>query len=96
MNYAVELGSGALIYIQSFTKIGSVIQKLTGDRHLDRCPLPACTHTEQDDLISMLLFFQNKECKLKTNMYDKSSNGRRNFRFSHFLTTAKDIVGFPP
>jgi hypothetical protein len=30
MNYAVEVGSGAVIYIPSFIKIGSGIQKLLG------------------------------------------------------------------
>jgi hypothetical protein len=30
MNYAVQLGSGAFIYIRSFIKIGSDIQKLIG------------------------------------------------------------------
>jgi hypothetical protein len=30
MKYAVELGSGAMIYIPSFIKIGLEIQKLTG------------------------------------------------------------------
>jgi hypothetical protein len=40
MKYAVEMGSGAIIYIQSFIKNGSDIQKLMGgggDRqHRDR------------------------------------------------------------
>jgi hypothetical protein len=30
MKYAVEMGSGAMIYIPSFIKIGSDIQKLIG------------------------------------------------------------------
>jgi hypothetical protein len=30
MKYAVEMGSGAMIYIPSFIKIGSGIQKLIG------------------------------------------------------------------
>jgi hypothetical protein len=30
MKYAVEMGSGAITYIPSFIKIGSVIQKLIG------------------------------------------------------------------
>jgi hypothetical protein len=30
MKYAVEMGSGAMIYIPSFIKIGSAIQKLIG------------------------------------------------------------------
>jgi hypothetical protein len=31
MRYGVEMGSGAMIYIPSFIKIGSGIQKLIGD-----------------------------------------------------------------
>jgi hypothetical protein len=31
MKYAVEMSSGAMIYIQSFIKISSAIQKLTGE-----------------------------------------------------------------
>jgi hypothetical protein len=30
MKYAVEMGSGAVIYLPSFVKIGSGIQKLIG------------------------------------------------------------------
>jgi hypothetical protein len=30
MKYAVEMGSGAMIYILSFIQIGSTIQKLMG------------------------------------------------------------------
>jgi hypothetical protein len=33
MKYAVEMGSGAIIYIPSFIKIGSGIQKLIGGIH---------------------------------------------------------------
>jgi hypothetical protein len=52
MKYAVEMGSGAMIYIQSFIKIGSGIQRLIGDRH-------------HGDRISLPSFFQNKESRLK-------------------------------
>jgi hypothetical protein len=31
MKYAVEMGSGAMIYIPSFIKTGSAIQKLIGE-----------------------------------------------------------------
>jgi hypothetical protein len=31
MKYAVEMGSGAMIYIPSFIKIGSAIRKLMGE-----------------------------------------------------------------
>jgi hypothetical protein len=30
MKYALEMGSGAMIYIPSFIKIGSAVQKLLG------------------------------------------------------------------
>jgi hypothetical protein len=38
MKYAVEMGSGAVIYIPSFIKIGSGFQKLIrgGHRHTER------------------------------------------------------------
>jgi hypothetical protein len=38
MKYAFEMGSGAMIYIPGFMKIGSEIQKLMGggiDTHID-------------------------------------------------------------
>jgi hypothetical protein len=34
MKYAVEMGSGAMVYIAGFIKIGSVIQKLTEGMHM--------------------------------------------------------------
>jgi hypothetical protein len=43
MKYAVEMGLGAMMYIPSFVKIGSDIQKLIG-----------CIHRETGDLISLL------------------------------------------
>jgi hypothetical protein len=49
MNYAVEMGSGALICISSFIKIDSAIQKLIGGIHIR-------IHRQQGDLISLLLF----------------------------------------
>jgi hypothetical protein len=33
MKYAVEMGSGVMMYIRSFVKIGSGIQKLIGGIH---------------------------------------------------------------
>jgi hypothetical protein len=49
MKYAVEMGSDAMINIPNFIVIGSGIQKLVGED----------THTDgqQDNLISLLLFF---------------------------------------
>jgi hypothetical protein len=55
MKYSVEMGSGAVIYIPSFIKTGSGIQKLIGGR----------IHRQQRDLISLLAFSQNKEIRLK-------------------------------
>jgi hypothetical protein len=56
MKYAVEMGSDAMIYVSSFIKTGSAIQKLIG----------GYTDTRQHgDRISLLSFFQNKESRLK-------------------------------
>jgi hypothetical protein len=52
MNYAIEVGSGVMIYIPSITKPGSGIQKFLGG-------------TQQGKLICLLSFFQNKESRLK-------------------------------
>jgi hypothetical protein len=49
MNYTVEMGAGAMIYIPSFIKISSGIQKLIRG-----------IHRQQGDLINLLLFFQNE------------------------------------
>jgi hypothetical protein len=55
MEYAVEMGSGAMIYTLSFIKIGSGIQKMKG----------VGIHRQRDDLISLFLFFfLNEESKL--------------------------------
>jgi hypothetical protein len=56
MNHAVEMGSGVMIYVPSFVKIGSAIQKLIWDTQ---------AHRQHGDCISLLLFFQNKENRLK-------------------------------
>jgi uncharacterized protein (UPF0262 family) len=52
MNYAVEMRLNAMIYVRvpSFIQISLVIQKLMWD-----------THTQEGDLISLHLIFQNKE-----------------------------------
>jgi hypothetical protein len=54
------MGSGAMIYIPSFIKIGSSILKLIRQ--------DSQTHRQHGDLISPLLFFQNKESRLKTTL----------------------------
>jgi hypothetical protein len=46
MNYAVGMGSGAIIYIHSFIKMGSAIQKLIGG--------DAQTHRQHGNLTSLL------------------------------------------
>jgi hypothetical protein len=48
------MGSGAVIYVPSFIKIGSGVQKVIGG-----------IHRQQGDLISLLLFFLNKESRLR-------------------------------
>jgi hypothetical protein len=53
MIYAVETASGGTINTPSFTKIGSVVQKLLGNHtHIDR---GTHTYTQQGDPISLLL-----------------------------------------
>jgi hypothetical protein len=47
IKYAVEMGSGVMIYIPSFIKIGSGIKKLIGGAYTD---------TQHGDRISLLLF----------------------------------------
>jgi hypothetical protein len=56
MKYAVEMDSGAMIYIPSFVKIGLRIQKLIRGIH---------RHRQHGYCISLLLFLQNKESRLK-------------------------------
>jgi hypothetical protein len=46
------MGSGAMMYIQSFIKTGSGIQKLVGEERQ--------TNRQHYDLIRTLLFFQDK------------------------------------
>jgi hypothetical protein len=53
MKNAVEMGSVVVIYIPSFIKIGSGIQKILGGIHIH-----TQTHRQQGDLISLLLFFK--------------------------------------
>jgi hypothetical protein len=59
MNYAVEMGLGAMTYMPSFIKVNSGIQKLMGggDTRTDR---------QEGDLICLLLLFQYKKSMLKT------------------------------
>jgi hypothetical protein len=63
VKYAVGIASGGMIFIPSFIKIGSGVQKSLGGGIHTR----AHTHTQQDDLISLFLFFyfQSKEIRLK-------------------------------
>jgi hypothetical protein len=57
MKYAVEMDSIAMIYMPSYIQIVSGIQKLiTGDSQ---------THRQYGDCISLLLFFQNTDSRLK-------------------------------
>jgi hypothetical protein len=58
MKYVVEMGSGVMTYIPSFIKIGSGIQKLIEG-----------IHGQHGDVISLLLFFQNKESGLRNEQY---------------------------
>jgi hypothetical protein len=63
MKYAVGMGSDGNICIPSFIYIGSGIQKLWGRGGLVR--IETHTQRQQDNLTSILLFFQSKESRLK-------------------------------
>jgi hypothetical protein len=55
MKHTVEMSSGAMIYVPSFIKIGSGIEKLIGE-----------THRQQGDRVSQLaLPFKNNKRGLK-------------------------------
>jgi hypothetical protein len=60
MKYAVQMGSGAVIYVPIFIEIGSGIQKLirADSTHTH-------THKQQRDLISLLYFLKIRKvcCK---------------------------------
>jgi hypothetical protein len=72
MQYSVEMGSGAVKYIPSFIKTGSDIQKFIGGEEF--------TDTLHGDLISLLLFFQNKENRLKINSRSSITMGKKQKR----------------
>jgi hypothetical protein len=57
MKYVIEMASGAIVYTPSFIQICLGIQKLIGG--------DTQTHREHGDSISLLLFFINKESRLK-------------------------------
>jgi hypothetical protein len=63
MKYAVETGSGTMIWICRFIKIGSTTQHLI-ERKLIQ------THKQQGDLISLLLFFKIREVCQKRRQSD--------------------------
>jgi hypothetical protein len=55
MKFTVKIGSGFMMYIRSFIKIGSGIQKLMAEEGI---------HRKQGDLISLLLFIFSKMWKV--------------------------------
>jgi hypothetical protein len=63
MKYAVEMGSDVMIYVH--TKFH---KDWFGNSKVDRRDCTdAKIHRQHSDLISLLLFFQNKESRLKIN-----------------------------
>jgi hypothetical protein len=55
MTYAIEMGSGVIVYIPSFIKIGLCIWKLIGGGGI---------HRQDGDCKCLLLFYQNIESRL--------------------------------
>jgi hypothetical protein len=56
MKYGVEMRSGVVIHKSRFLKISSDIQMLVGGGGM---------HRQRGDLISLLVFIQNKDSRLK-------------------------------
>jgi hypothetical protein len=55
------MGCGAILCIPSFINTGFVIQKLLGGGRF------AYTSTQHGDLMSLLILYQNKDSRLKSN-----------------------------
>jgi hypothetical protein len=70
MNYDVEMGPGAMIHTSSFITTSSGTEKLLGGGIYTYIQ----THRQQGDFISLLLFLQNKESRLKMNKINKKVN----------------------
>jgi hypothetical protein len=62
MKYTTKMRSGSMTYIPIFIKTGSRIQKLAGEG------IYIQTHKQQGNFISILLFFQSEESRLKTDL----------------------------
>jgi hypothetical protein len=69
MKCSAEIGSDATIYIPSFIKTGSDIQKLRGEY----------MHRQHGDLINLLLLLQNKESSTKGCSFTKENSKKYNF-----------------
>jgi hypothetical protein len=65
MKYALEMGSGTMIYIPSFIKIGPGIQKLIWGIH---------RHTDSMEIALAYFHFQNKESKVKNLHLSRHNN----------------------
>jgi hypothetical protein len=66
-SYAVRMGSGTVINIQSFMTTGSGVQKFIGRADSQ-------THRQHEDRISMRSFFLNKESRFMRSPFCPSVN----------------------
>jgi hypothetical protein len=89
MVYSIEIGSNVMLYIPSFIKIASGIQKLLGGIHMQ-----TRTHREQGDLTSLILFFQNKESRLIKLVYSTNTSCTPYFTL-HILYDTSDFYFDP-
>jgi hypothetical protein len=64
MDCAVEIDSDALIHIPRIIKTLSAIQKLIGGYKYRQTDRHTHTHSQKGDIISLFLFFRNKEITL--------------------------------
>jgi hypothetical protein len=77
MRYAVEMGSGTMICMPTFIKIGSGLQTLIwGDTQI---------HRQYGDHINLLLFLQNKESTLKSTKTENVPRSNKQTVISPYL-----------
>jgi hypothetical protein len=86
MNHAIQMGSGAMIYI-CFVKIDSAVQKLIGGIRIQ-------THRQQGDFISLLsfFFFQNKESRVINVAFDFENFNAVSMRVYSLLDSIYSVI----
>jgi hypothetical protein len=86
MKYAVELDSGAMIYIRNLMTMDLAIQKSIWGIHMHT---DTQTHRQHENHISLLLFFQSKERRLIMSRINPTDVDDRIIRMYHNIKIKK-------